>query len=432
MIENVKNNTIELVVNKELCIGCGTCDALCSRNAIKLSIDKTKGIYIPRINKDICNKCGICHEICPRGIVDYEELNKEIFEKEPENIFIGNYQNCYIAHAINTGIRYNSSSGGLITQLLIFALEKGIINGALVTRMNKSKPIEPEPFIARTKEEIIEASKSKYCPVPANIALEEIIKSKKGEKFAVVGLPCHINGIRRAEHFNKKLAEKIVLHLGIFCNHTPNYLATEIYLKKKNIKQEDISRLNYRGEGWPGSMKILLKDGQEYKFKDFWIFGGSHFFYPKSCLFCSDGVSELADISFGDAWLPEYSHDKMGKSIIISKNMKGEELLKRMKTDDVIELNKISVGDVVRSQTEMFYFKKKNLEARCKLYRIVPCPNNIMKSNSTDYLLALFPCFISYTTSNPKFSKILQNIPFKLIHLYMKVFNKLVSKNSEK
>src|SRR5690606_36009483 len=112
-------------------------------------------------------------------------------------------------------IRYNSSSGGLVTQILCFALEKGIINGALVTKMNKESPLQPQPFIARTKEEIIEASTSKYCPVPANMALKEILSSDV-EKVAVVGLPCHIMGIRKAEMKNNLLKNKIVLHMGIF------------------------------------------------------------------------------------------------------------------------------------------------------------------------------------------------------------------------
>jgi len=53
---------------------------------------------------------------------------------------------------------------GVVTQLLIFLLEKGIIDGALVVRMREDQPLEPEPFIARTKEEIISTSKFKYCP----------------------------------------------------------------------------------------------------------------------------------------------------------------------------------------------------------------------------------------------------------------------------
>jgi coenzyme F420 hydrogenase subunit beta len=193
---------------------------------IKLTINEKKGIYVPKLDEEKCNNCGLCYKVCPGHSVDFKNLNLEVFGKESEDILIGNYLNCYIGHATDYDIRYNSASGGLITQLLIFALEEGIIDGALVTRMKKDNPLEPEPFIARTKGEIIEASKSKYCPVPANIALKEILASKEGEKFAVVGLSCHIQGIRKAEQINKKLKERIVLHLVLFCNHGVNFIGT--------------------------------------------------------------------------------------------------------------------------------------------------------------------------------------------------------------
>ncbi|MGB2728538.1 MAG: coenzyme F420 hydrogenase/dehydrogenase beta subunit N-terminal domain-containing protein [Halobacteriota archaeon] len=205
----MSDETIAQVVKDNLCTGCGTCVALCPEEAIKLTINEKKGIYVPELNEKKCNNCGICYEVCPGHEVDFKALNLEIFGKEPEDVLIGNPLNCYIGHTTDWGIRYNSASGGLVTQLLIFALEEGIIDGALVTRMKKDNPLEPEPFIARTREEIIEASKSKYCPVPANIALVEILESEEGEKFAVVGLPCHIHGIRKAEQINKSLKEKM-------------------------------------------------------------------------------------------------------------------------------------------------------------------------------------------------------------------------------
>lgn len=34
-------------------------------------------------------------------------------------------------------------------------LKKGIIDGALVTRMNEENPFEPEPIIARTKKKLL-------------------------------------------------------------------------------------------------------------------------------------------------------------------------------------------------------------------------------------------------------------------------------------
>ena len=257
--EKMTDETITQVVKDGLCTGCGTCVALCPNEAIKLTINEKKRIYAPELNEEKCNICGICYEVCLGHSVDFNQLNLETFGKKPEDVLIGNYLNCYIGHSTDYDIRYNSASGGLVTQLLIFALEEGIIDGALVTRMKKDNPLEPEPFIAGTKEEIIEASRSKYCPVPANIALKEILESKEGERFAVVGLPCHIHGIRKAEIINKKLKEKIVLHIGIFCSHAPNFWGTELLLERMSIKREEVIKLDYRGEGWPGSMKICRR-----------------------------------------------------------------------------------------------------------------------------------------------------------------------------
>ena len=417
----MNNNTIAQVVKDGLCTGCGTCIALCPEEAIALTIDEKKGIYVPELDEEKCNNCGICYKVCPGHEVDFKGLNLEIFGKEPEDILIGNYLNCYIGHSTDYNIRYNSSSGGLVTALLIFALEEGIIDGALVTRMKRDNPLEPEPFIARTGEEIIEASKSKYCPVPANIALKEILNSKEGEKFAVVGLPCHIHGVRKAEQINKKLKEKIVFHLGIFCNHAPNFWGTKLLLKRLKIREGEVIKLDYRGEGRPGSMKISQKSGELLLLPDYWGFVGAYFFFPVRCLMCSDGICELADISFGDAWLPELSDDKIGKSIIVSKSEIGEKILQVMILKNKIELKEVSAKKVIQSQAGMLCFKKKNLNARNKLFKVVPkynMQNNLLEPDTIDCLLALFPYSNSYASSNSFLRKILCHIPTKLIWLY--------------
>ena len=420
--------TVKSVVKNNLCTGCGTCIALCPNEAIKLTINEKKGIYEPELNEEKCNNCGICYEICPGHEVDFKQLNLEVFGKNPENVLIGNYLNCYIGHSTDYDIRYNSASGGLITQLLIFALGEEIIDGALVTRMKKDNPLEPEPFIARTKEEIIEASKSKYCPVPANIALKEILESEEGETFAVVGLPCHIHGIRKAEQMDKRLKEKIVLHIGVFCSHVPNFLGTELLFERMNVKREEVIKLDYRGEGWPGSMKICLNEGELLLLlllPDYWGFMGLDFFAPNRCLMCSDGVCELADISFGDAWLPELSDDKIGKSIIVSKTEIGEKLLQKMKLKNKIGMNKVDAKKVVQSQQSMIYFKKKNLNARIKLLRGPIKYNNVLKSDILDYFFALYPCLNQYVASKQFFRKCLGHVPLRILQLYGSMFGLL-------
>jgi coenzyme F420 hydrogenase subunit beta len=368
------DKTIAYVVKDGLCTGCGTCIALCPNEAIKLTINEKKGIYVPELNEGKCNNCGICYEVCPGHGVNFKELNLEIFGKEPEDVLIGNYLNCYVGHSTEYDIRYNSSSGGLVTQLLIFALEEGIIDGALVTRMKKNNPLEPEPFIARTKEEIIEASKSKYCPVPVNIALKKILEAEDEERFAIVGLPCHIHGIRKAEQVNKKLKEKIVLHLGLFCcSYGANFLATEYALQRMNVQKESVTRIDYReGDFPPGTMSIKVKNGDIIKIShaEFWHIIFTPFvtwFAPIRCMLCIDQTCELADISIGSEWFPYLTHDNINQSLILLRNKFIENFLQNCKHQKKIELIKIEKEDLSKGVNN---YKKKQLKARMSFFKL--------------------------------------------------------------
>lgn len=405
-----KNKTISYILRNDLCTGCGTCVSLCPNDAIEMKINEKKGIYIPKLNEDKCNLCGICYKVCPGRFINLEKMNLWIHGKEREDGLIGNYLSCYVGHSTNCIIRYNSASGGLITALLTLALEEGIIDGALVTRMKKDNPLVPEPFIARTKEEIMEASKSKYCPVPANIALKEILESKEDEKFAVVGLPCHIHGIRKAEKLSENLRKKIVLHLGLFCNHTPTFLATEFLLRKMKVKKEEINELSYRGKGWPGGMVIKLKNGNEIFIPHFsnyyWGLVFNSFFWPIRCTICNDKTSKLADISFGDAWLSEFMNDMIGTSIIVSRNKIGEEILQNAVAKRKIKLSKISFDKVLRSQS--LYFVEKRLKTRISFLKLlgknVPTYfQETLKSRFLDYLHVMRFYLLNHILSNRYF-----------------------------
>ena len=354
-----ENKTIELVLRDGLCTGCGTCAGMCPQNAIKIVINHEKGIFLPVLDREKCSECGICFKVCPGHGVDFNTLNREIYGRESEDILLGHYLNFYAGYSIDNTIRYNSASGGLVTALLIFSLEEGFIDGALVTRMSEENPLEPQPLIARTREDIISAARSKYCPVPANIALNEILQAADGERFAVVGLPCHLHGLRKAETLHNSLKQKVVLHFGLFCNHTPSLLATEYVLHKVRVHKEEVKKLDYRGEGWPGEMKISLREREiKLPLNDYWGSGFGSFFQPKRCTVCADMVAELSDISFGDAWIGEYSKDMNGTSLVISRSEKGEQLLKKALDKEIITLEPITRDKVIWSTRQITKFKK--------------------------------------------------------------------------
>lgn len=360
IIGNIENAT-----RKKLCTGCGTCSSICPQGAIKIEVDHSKGIYLPRLDKELCNDCGICIDICPGCEVDFHYLNSHFFDNGEVDPLLGSYRNCYVGQAVNHEIRYNSSSGGLVTALLNFALKEGIIDGVLVAKMSESNPLRPYPFIARTEDEITSAACSKYCPVPANIALREIIDSKGF--YAVVGLPCHIHGLRKVCMRYESLAKKIRLTFGLFCSHVNSFNGTEYLFKQLRINTKNIKEITYRGNGWPGKMVVKMKSGYEYTYEyDFYmpILHAYNFFTPARCFLCSDLTSEISDISCGDAWLPEYRKDNVGKSMIITRSEQGEDLVLRAMKRGIIELEIIGKEKVVEAQGIVFkkiYSRKKAL-----------------------------------------------------------------------
>jgi coenzyme F420 hydrogenase subunit beta len=351
-----------------------------------------KGRYLPALDKRRCNRCGLCHESCPGHGVDFESLNAELLGDIPEENALGRYLACYVGHACDPGLRHDAASGGLVSSLLIFALEQGLIDGALVTRMRRDDPLTPEPFIARTREEILSAAGSKYCPVAAGTALQEILSSKG--QFAVVGLPCHIQGLRKAEQQIPTLSKRIRYRISIPCSLNYSFRGTTRFLKSRGIAPRDVDALQYRGRGWPGSMWIRAKDGCEYTIPLAQYFQQLRPYAQWRCTLCSDMMGELSDLTCGDAWIPEVVRtDKAGTSFVVSRTSEGEELLEHAASSLAVELSELEVRDLLACQGHAL-FKKRQLKARMSLLWLVgeSVPmyrQNLPAPSRADYLESL-------------------------------------------
>jgi len=433
---------IKKVVNSGLCTGCGTCVGLCPEKALKMEVTR-EGRYIPKMASNNCRECYLCREVCPAINENFKELNQFIFNKKPDNRLMGNFIDCYKGYSANSTIRWSATSGGLITSLLLFLLKKQLIDGALLTRINKDNPLKAEPFIARTEHDILSAMGSKYVPVPLNQLLNQIL-SEEG-KFAVVGLPCHIQGIRRAEFKIRALRNKIVYHFGLVCSRTMNFHGVDYLLDKMGISPNEIVELKYRGNGWPSGIKVLLKDGQQKYLPmlgSWWseIFGG-YFFSHHYCTLCSDLLNEMSDISFADAYLPNtMKNDKIGTSIAIARTRGGEELIKAAASNNEIEVFALSPEDVIQSQLFMTIFKKRNIKARVRFLKVFgkTIPTTLKENtdiflNPTllDYIAVPIPYINLFISKNKLLRYILEHIPLKILAFYRQKFKQLLLHNAE-
>jgi coenzyme F420 hydrogenase subunit beta len=327
-----------------------------------MSVDESRGCLVPEWHESDCRHCGLCYKVCPGHEVDFEGLSGVLFGEIPEDIALGRYLACYVGQAGNARVRYECSSGGLVSALLIFALEQGLIDGALVTRMRPDRPLTPEPFLARTPREILSARGSKYCPVAIGATLRQLLATKG--RFAVVGLPCHIQGIRKAEQQIAGLQGRIPYHISIACSYNYSFHGTRRLIESLGIPAEQVQELQYRGRGWPGSMLLRLKDGAEtvVPLAEYYRRLGPYSLWR--CMLCSDMLGELSDLSCGDAWLPDLvQKDKAGSSFVISRTPEAEELLESAVLREAVVLSELDPQSLLASQGYAL-FKKRKLKAR--------------------------------------------------------------------
>jgi coenzyme F420 hydrogenase subunit beta len=288
-------------------------------------------------------------------------------------------------------IRYNSSSGGVIIELLSYLFTNKKITAALVTKMSDINPLISEPVIVHSPEELCDTIGSKYCPVPLNIELKKILSSPDAERYAVVGLPCHIRALRNAEVLIPRLKRKMIYHLGLMCSATQDFRGTECILRENGIQAGDVSKISYRGMGWPGGMSVILKDGVQRSIP-LGKYHNAHFqaFTLERCLFCRDHTNELSDISFGDAWHLKRSGGD-GLSQIITRTKFGDELMRNLVTDGLITLNQSEYADVSMAQGGLIN-KNELLRARRqiagKLHRKLPYDDSVDNEHSMKNIIS--------------------------------------------
>lgn len=360
MIKEPKYPSVAFCAKHNLCTGCGICADVCPNHAITIKIINNENK--PVIDLDKCKNdkgCFKCFSVCAGHGIDLETRHLSLFENNStnENPTLGRYESCYVGHSCDESIRYHSASGGCVSSFLIFLLEKGMIGGAIVTRFSKDDPFKAEPFLATTKEEILSAKSSKYCPVSMD-GMASLVKNAPFQ-VAIVGLPCHIQGFRKLASVDKVFKEKVFAYLGIFCSSTKDYRAIDTICKKYGIVKKNVKSFAYRDNGCLGSMTVEYKNGKTLEVPYSEYYGKLRsFFKPERCLSCIDHFAKLADISFGDIHVPPYDQDEIGSNSIIVRSKSMNELLKKSIEEKFIEADIIESSEIVRSQVILPYRKK--------------------------------------------------------------------------
>ena len=321
------------VVDKGLCTGCGTCIGVCPKKVLEV-------VYIggepePKLIGK-CIQCGLCSKVCAGSSIPLADMDQWLFGRKSsfKDDPLGVYRKCLRGFSTDPRIRAASSSGGATSAILNYALEKGVIEAAIVAGSDIKKPWRCVPFLATSPEELKRATRFTPEMVSVNSLLREAVVEKGFKKIGIVGLPCHIHSVRKIQMARRpaEIARAIRITLGLFCASTYYFEGIKHLLSEfAGIgKLEDIVSLDYKGGQWPGSLTAATRDGKIYhvatKHEYTW-----HFLGPGSkrdrCLMCPDFSARVADVALGDIF-QKVSPDPNINAILV-RTKTGDKMIKQ-------------------------------------------------------------------------------------------------------
>ena len=319
------------VIDADRCVRCGACVAACPTDSLAVGADD-----LPYLVK-MCTGCSLCWDFCPRGGLRYEAtwLRDEAPGQAPPGAPASNREPTGVAAGVDAGadavvadwrvtgadpapglgagrarhamrVRLGSAlgspraqDGGVVTAVLVGALEAGAIDGALVAREDPSTPWKGVPYLATTAEEILACGGSFYNQTLALGALDlERVGLDVDARVALVGTPCEIQGIRalqaRRWRRGSSRVDAVGLSIALLCTKSFDYTAlmVEALAGERGVDLAAVGKVDVVH----GHLVVEDRQGAVLVDEPVKAFHGAAL---KGCDECADFLGRAADLSVG-------------------------------------------------------------------------------------------------------------------------------------
>ncbi|MGA2037044.1 MAG: Coenzyme F420 hydrogenase/dehydrogenase, beta subunit C-terminal domain, partial [Acidimicrobiales bacterium] len=219
-----------------------------------------------------------------------------------------------LARATDPEVLAGGQDGGLVSAILIWALERDVIDAALVSATDRNgSSWKAVPAVARTRSDVLATAGSRYT-YSANPLAYRAAVDEGAERIALVGMSCQasVPAVMSARKTGK-VARRLMLTIGLLCSKTfDDTIFEELFEAGYGLRREDIAKINIKGV-----FQIWMKDGSyhEVPLKE------GRAWTREGCKACPDFAAEHADIStggigaFGD-WTLTVVRTDQGRSVV--------------------------------------------------------------------------------------------------------------------
>ncbi len=317
------DDLVENIIDKEFCIRCGACEAVCPVNAIKSDGDEPQRVYDC---SKMLNLCSICYDVCPHSESLQTEATSFLREAPRVNPYMGHYMKILLAQTTDSKLAANKSGGAIIQSLLKYLMDNKEITGFVASETASTETMTSTAKIDVIPDDVLSSLDNKLFSAPIAKAFGQAISEHGKSSIAFVGLPCHVLALRKLQGWQHRFVDSLKITVGMFCLWNYSFPMLREYVHKKyGIETSAIKRLDLEDnlEVVTEGKRVLLpyEEAREH------ILNG--------CKTCQDFTAEFADISVGGA-LP------LGDwSVVIIRTPRGDKLF-----SDLIESGLVRIANI--------------------------------------------------------------------------------------
>lgn len=348
--EQTPTKRLYAIVEQGLCIGCGLCQSIAGEECVRVT--KTQRGFLQPVVDGVLDHETVdrIYATCPGTRV--EGLPERLVEADTrhDNVW-GPWRRIVRAWAGDPEVRFEGSTGGVLTALAIYLLKSKCVDFILHVKTSAIEPSFGEPVLSFTEAEVIEAAGSRYGPAAPLIDICEVLDQNR--PFAIIAKPCDIAALRNYAKQDARVDKLVKYWLAMVCGGYGAPQGTIEFYKRVGIKPSEVTALRYRGRGCPGPTRVeTAEDEQEFHYLDFWGEDETTWSLPFRCKICPDGIGEATDIAASDTWIgggPNRvdSVSDPGTNALIARTRAGEELIAAAAADGALTLDYDIVPDTL-------------------------------------------------------------------------------------
>jgi coenzyme F420 hydrogenase subunit beta len=367
---NKTRQALKRVIKAGLCTSCGLCVSF-DRSAQSRMLDTDYG-QIPYISPKADFDPDPC-SYCPALGIDYDTLYKKHYGRHPDNWLIGPFEQLFIGHSLDSEVRGQASSGGVLSQVLIHLLDSARVDKLILAKQGSPRPHLARPVLIADPHDVLTCAQSIYTPV-AMLSILPLLDPAK--RYAITLLPDAAAALRKLQHDGHPQALAIKYVLGPYTGTQIYPLALRYFFKALRIKDyAELEYLKWRAGEWPGYLEMKAKNGRVVRSKKIYYNFLIPFYITQACRLSIDFANEFCDLSVGDAWSPKYEALGQGFSVVAVRKPMMQSILDEMHADGKLHLETVTWDEASKMHGHMIDFKKRGAFIRMRFRKACGMPN---------------------------------------------------------